>query len=199
MRSRWNTYANRGRPFEELLKLASSRYQAAGQGVVRKVPTEFLPIRDARGEVVSCKVEEKSCVDFLGRFYNIPVAVEAKHTDDRRIRFDRVEPHQAEYMDAWCKIPGSVGLVAVSFGMKRFFVVPWKFWEAARSAWAAGGPRGASVPVKGYGWFWDTPGKASVSPEELLPDWEISAGGRYALPYLDIIERMAKGAQHGTE
>lgn len=153
MRGRLNTYANRGRPFEELLKLASSRYQAAGRGVVREVPTEFLPIRDARGEIVSCKVEEKSCVDFLGRFYNIPVAVEAKHTDGRRIRFDRVEPHQAEYMDAWCKSPGAVGLVAVSFSMKRFFVVPWQFWEAARSAWAAGGPPGASVPVSGYGWF----------------------------------------------
>lgn len=67
MMARWNTHANRGRPFEELLKLASARYQIAGRGVVRKVPTEFLPIRDARGEVVSCKVEEKSCVDFLGR------------------------------------------------------------------------------------------------------------------------------------
>lgn len=103
MRQRWNSHANRGRPFEELLKMANARYQAAGRAVVHKVPTEFLPIRDARGEVVSCKVEEKSCVDFLGRYLTIPVAIEAKHTDDKRIRFDRVEPHQASFMDDWCR------------------------------------------------------------------------------------------------
>ena len=49
MRQRWNSHANRGRPFEELLKMANARYQAAGRAVVHKVPTEFLPIRDARG------------------------------------------------------------------------------------------------------------------------------------------------------
>lgn len=199
MRSRWNTYANRGRPLEDLMKIANERYKAAGRAAVHKVPTEFLPIRDARGEVVSCKVEEKSCVDFLGRYLTIPVAVEAKHTEEKRIRFDRVEPHQASFLDDWCRSPGGVGLVVVSFHMKRFFAVPWAFWKAARDVWAADGPRGASAPVSGYGWLWDTPGLASVASEELLPDWEIRMGGRYALPYLDIIERMAKGVHHGAE
>lgn len=192
MRMRKSTYANRGRPFEELLKLANARYQAAGRACVHKVPTEFLPIRDARGNVVSCKVEEKSCVDYLGRYYNIPVAIEAKHTEEHRIQFDRVEPHQADYMDDYCKSPGAVGLVAVSFNMRRFFAVPWPFWKEARNVWLAGHQRGVSAPVKAYGWFWDTPGMASVTPEQLLPEWEIKCGGPFMLPYLDIIERMAR-------
>lgn len=189
---RANTYANRGRPFEELLKFSSERYKRAGRAVVRKVPTEFLPIRDGRGNIVSCKVEEKAAVDFLGRYWNIPVAIEAKHTEDKRIRFDRVEDHQRDFMDDFCKNPGAVGLVAVSFSMRRFFVVPWQFWRVAREVWAAGGPRGASAPVHAYGWYWDTPGLASVSPDELLPEWEIKQGGPFGLPYLDIIERMTE-------
>lgn len=189
---RVNSYANRGRPFEELLKFASERYRQAGRAVVRKVPTEFLPIRDGRGNIVSCKVEEKSCVDFLGRYWNVPVAIEAKHTEDKRLRFDRVEDHQRDFMDDFCKNPGAVGLVAVSFSMHRFFVVPWQFWRVAREIWDAGGPRGASAPVNAYGWYWDTPGLASASPDDLLPGWEIKQGGPFALPYLDIIERMTE-------
>ena len=111
-----NSLANRGRPFEDLLNLAHSRYQASGQACVHKVPTEFLPLRDRRGRVTGCKVEHKSCVDYLGRYYSIPVAVEAKHTENGRIRFDRVEQHQAEYLDDFCRSPAAVGLVVVKIG-----------------------------------------------------------------------------------
>lgn len=188
---RGNTYANRGRPFEELLKVANDRYQMRRIAAVHKVPTEFLPLRDRKGKVVGCKVEEKSCVDFLGRYRNIPVAVEAKHTEDKRLRFDRVEAHQAAYMDDWCANPGAVGLVLVSFRASRFFAVPWQFWKAGRDAWIA--RKGKTETVTAYGWTWSTPGLASVSPDDLLPEWEIHTGGRFGLPYLDIIERMARG------
>lgn len=187
-----NTYANRGRPFEELLKVAHLRYQAEGVACVHKVPTEFIPIRDGHGKIVSCKVEEKSCVDYLGRYRNIPVAVEAKHTDGSRIEFSEVQPHQAEYMDAFCKAPGAVGLIVVSFGLRRFFAVPWPFWKEAREVWRIGHQRGASAPVKAYGMFWDTPGMASASPEQLHPEWEIRQGGKYILPYLHIIEHIVR-------
>jgi len=182
-----DSLANRGRPFEDLLYLAHSRYQTSGQACVHKVPTEFLPLRDHRGQIVSCKVEHKSCVDYLGRYCGTPVAVEAKHTEDRRIRFDRVEPHQAAYLNDFCKFDAAVGLVVVSFSMKRFFAVPWIFWRAGMEAWITNGQRGTSVPVNAYGMYWNTPGKASVSPEELLPIWEIRQGGKFVLPYLDII------------
>ena len=46
-----SSLANRGRPFEDLLNLAHSRYQADGQACVHKVPTEFLPLRDRRGQI----------------------------------------------------------------------------------------------------------------------------------------------------
>lgn len=192
--TRYNTHANRGRPFEELLKFVNERYQAQGVACVHKVPTEFLPIRNARGEVVSCKVEEKSCVDYLGRYRSVPVAIEAKHTEDSRIQFDRVEPHQADYMDDFCKDPNAIGIVIVSFQMRRFFAVPWPFWKAARDEWKArpGRQHAGSVPARAYGWFWDTPGMASVSPEQLHPEWEIKQGGSVGLPYLAIIDRMRR-------
>lgn len=190
MSSRAITYANRGRPFEEFLKIAHERYQMKGIACVHKVPTEFLPIRDGQGKIISCKVEEKSCVDYLGRYKEVPVAIEAKHTNTNRINFDRVEPHQADYMDDFCKEPEAVGLIIVSFNLRRFFAVPWQFWREAREVWIVGRQRGVNTTVKAYGWIWDTPGMASVSPEQLLADWEIKIGGPTGLPYLEIIDSM---------
>jgi hypothetical protein len=77
----------------------------------------------------------------------------------------------------------------VCFKLQRFFAVPWQFWKEAREEWMRGG-RGTSVPVKAYGWFWDTPGMASANAAQLHPDWEIKTGGTSGLPYLAIIERM---------
>lgn len=183
------SHANRGQPFEDFLAFVHDRYQYTGTACVHKVPTEFIPLRDASGKVCNAKVEHKSCVDYLGRYKSIPVAVEAKHTEDDRISFSRVEPHQANYMDDFCRDDGAVGIVLVSFRLQRFFAVPWQFWKEARNTWNAGHNK-ASTPVNAYGWFWDTPGMASVSVEQLLPEWEIKTGGTCGLPYLEIIDRM---------
>lgn len=182
--------ANRGKPFEEFLKLVHRRYNDAGIAVMRKISTEFIPIRNGRGQVVSCKVEEKSCVDYLGRCGNIPVAAEAKHSESDRISFARVEEHQAEFLDDW-DFPGVMSLVLVSFKMERFFAVPWIFWKTARDMWKEH-PK-EKTEVSAYGWVWTTPGTASVKPEQLLPDWEVKARGAMVLPYMDVINKM-KGA-----
>lgn len=187
----YNNKANRGRPFEELLKFAHERYKDAGLAVVHKVPTEFIPLRGRNGQITGCKVEHKSCVDFLGRYKTISLAVEAKHTGSDRISFSCIEEHQAEFLDLW-DIPGSAALVLVSFGLKRFFAVPWIFWKTARDAWAEQPKK--KVEVSAYGWTWTTPGMASASTGQLLADWEIKAGGKTGLPYMAIIDKITKGA-----
>lgn len=183
------SHANRGQPFEDFLKFVHARYQATGIACVHKVPTEFIPIRNGRGEVCSCKVENQSCVDYLGRYRNIPVAIEAKHTEDARIDFKRVEPHQAAYLDDWDKDPQAIALVLVSFSLRNFYAIPWVFWKAAQESWERSKGK-APATVTAYGWTWTTPGMASVCQEQLLPDWEIKTGGASGLPYLEIIDRM---------
>lgn len=189
--------ANRGKPFEDFLLFVHDTYQRKGTAIVHKVPTEFIPLRDGTGRIFNVKVERKSCVDYLGRYGPTPVAVEAKHTEDDRIRFDRVEDHQAGYMDDWVRDPQAVGIILVSFGLRRFFAVPWQAWKAARDECKATPPRHkpVSVPVQHCGVFWDTPRAASVSAEDLPEEWEIKTGGMTGLPYLEIIDRWRE--QHG--
>lgn len=198
----WDEYvkdgskANRGREFEDFINFANMKYQAQGVAVMHKVPTEFLPLRGPRGQITSCKVTQKSCVDYLGHFQGIPVAVEAKHTKAGRIDFSAVQDHQAAFLDDWMKAGNEqLAFVAVSFGMRRFFTVPWQFWKAGRDAWEQHKRTKEKIRkvVQAYGWSWETPGTASVAAESLLPEWEISTGGLYGLPYLQIIEKIAGG------
>lgn len=185
--------ANRGMAFEALIEFANATYRNRGVAVVLKQSTRFIPIRDAGGAIITAKVEEKASVDYIGRYAGIPVALEAKHSEEPRIRFDRVEEHQKDYLDDWVRGDGAMAAVLVSFGMNRFFSVPWVFWRAAREAWERGKE---IVTVDAYGWSWRTPGMASVSAEQLLPSWEIRPGGEYGLNYLAIFDRMEASA-HG--
>ncbi len=183
--------ANLGKPFEDFLKITHRRYQQLGIACVHKVPTEFIPLRNVHGAIVSCKVEEKSCVDYLGRYKGIPVAVEAKHEAGKRISFSRVEPHQAAYLDDFTKDKNAIGLVVVSFGMTRFFAVPWIFWKTAREEWEQRrGTCADKTTVMAYGMQWTTTGMASVSADEMLPAWEVKIDSVVGLPYLGVIEKM---------
>lgn len=181
-----SNYANRGVPFEEFLSYVNQRYTNHHIASIVKVPTKFIPIRDRYGKVCSCKVEDKSCVDYIGHYKAIPVAVEAKHTESDTIRFDAVQPHQKEFMDQFTAMPGTTGMVAVSFQLRRFFVVPWPFWDAAREMWEKAPRKKKTITYNGQ--TWTTPGKASVRMEELLPEWEIKQGGPFGLDYLKHTE-----------
>ena len=153
-----------------------------------KIPTEFLPIRNGYGQVVGCKVENKSPVDFIGRVWNLPLAAEAKETRSDSIRFDEVQDHQSDFLTAYLGQGEAICLVVVSFNLETFYSVPWPFWKAGRDAWEAARKQGKrkaeKITVTYDGQTWTTPGRASVKESELLEEWRVPFGGSYGLDYL---------------
>ena len=184
------SYANRGQPFEEYIRFANSYYAKDRLAIIEKLPTEFIPLRNARGQVCNVKVERKSKVDFIGRFKHYPIAIEAKNTNEDSIRFDRVEPHQADCMDAFTAQQGTIGLVLVSFNLERFFAIPWAFWGYAYDLRVRRNDRSTAVNLHAFGQEWDVPTKYSVRIDELNHEWEIpSCGTAYGLDYLRNAEK----------
>lgn len=188
------SHANRGRTLEDFLEFANNQYRNLGQALITKQHTKFIPIRNSKGRVATVKVEEKATVDYMGRYKNIPIALEAKHTKGKRMSFSQVQDHQAAYLDDWTKEEGAIALVLISYGLTKFYAIPWPFWKAARDAWEnkKEKTKAEKITVEAYGWKWTTTGMASASPEELLDDWEVKPGGRTGLPYLEIIEKIEK-------
>lgn len=171
-------YANRGRSLEELMAHANDYYRSRGMGIVHKIPTEFIPLRDRRGKVAGVKVTHKATVDFIGRWLNAPLAVEAKNTSSGAIRIDAVQEHQANDLDEWISEPDAIGLVVVSFGYERFFAVPWEFWSVAYDVRIRQADRASHIAVKYEDARWKVPEKMSIRAEELLPEWEV-----YLMPW----------------
>lgn len=162
-------YANRGKTLEELISHANIYYRRKGMGMMVKVPTEFIPLRDRRGKVFDVKVTHKATVDFIGRWQNWPLAVEAKSTSSGMIRLDAVQDNQAQDLDAWTANPEAVALVVVSFDYERFFAVPWEYWSLAYEVRVSQEKRKGALSA----WGWDVPEKVSLRPSDLLPEWEV--------------------------
>lgn len=189
------SYANRGQALEAFIKFANDRYRQKRMAHIEKQCTEFIPLRDRTGKIVSCKVEKKATFDFLGRYKSHPIAVEAKNSNEPSIRWDRIEENQADDMDSFTAEPGTIGLVVVSFNLKRYFVIPWVFWQAAYNARVRpGANRTAPVTITAYGQTWTIPPKNSVRADEIPPEFEIpNHDYEYGLHYLRNAERYVTG------
>ena len=183
-------YANRGMSLESFVEYANQRYRNDGIAVVEKQHTKVIPLWDKRKKrIMNCKVEEKATVDFIGRYRCIPVAIEAKHTSTDRISFNEIKEHQAKFLDDFIGDYGlGFGAVLVSFKLERFFLVPWQFWAMGRDLWNSKDNKGKREIVNAYGMRWETTGKASVSADELNPEWEVKLNNKYGLAYLSKID-----------
>lgn len=191
-------YANRGMGFEQFIRYANSRYEHEGLAVIAKIPTEFIPLRDRSGSIYSAKVEHKSEVDFIGRYKQYPIAIEAKETSTDSIRFDRVEPHQAEFMNKFNSQEGTIGIVLLSFGLNKFYAVPWAFWSMAQKLRNEQNDRNTSILIAAFNQEWEIPKKKSVRADELLPEWEVPGNDlKYALHYLVKADQYVTG-KHWT-
>jgi recombination protein U len=153
------SHANRGKPFEELINYVNNTYRAQGRAAIHKVPTEFIPLRRG-GKIVSAKVENKAGVDYMGAAAGRALAFDAKSTQGVRIRWDAVEPHQAEFLDDHVRCGGIafilVGFMAMGNLVPAMYVFPWGSWRDKTKHWKAGGP--ASIPMPEMNQRWSVQG-----------------------------------------
>lgn len=171
------THANRGRPLEQLLENVNQIYRQKGIAMIHKVPTAWIPIRDRRGKIVTAKVDKKASPDFLGVYLGRAVAFDAKYTDSKRIRWDRLKDHQRDFLDAW-DAAGGISFVLVGFTLQQLYVVPWEWWRRGYEKRQAG------------------KGMASFTVRDLRPEWLVTTG-RIPLDYLAVLDKFKEADRIG--
>jgi penicillin-binding protein-related factor A (putative recombinase) len=174
--------------FESLLEMANRRYRNTGAAIVEKQHTKFIPLRNGTGGFITCKVEEKGTVDFVGRYGERPLAFEAKHNSADRIALDRVQDNQRDFLNDWTKNDAAIGFVLVSFKFADFFLIPWDYWEAATKARA--GKTTKAVSFAPMCTPWQTTGKASINKAELPEEWRVQLGTAAVLDYLATAKKL---------
>lgn len=172
-----DNHANRGMKFEKIINDANEMYRKGNVAVITKVPTEFIPVRRG-GQIVTAKVAHKSVVDYLGVWEGIPIAIEAKSTNQKRLAYDEVQPHQEQFLDDWME-SGGRAFVLVSFGLERFFFIPWDYWSFCIACW-----KHKNMPDWDYDHIsfgelsFPLNRKASISAEEVPVQFEVEINKR---------------------
>lgn len=168
-------YASRGVALEKQIILVNNLYRRHGIALIEKVPTEWLPIRDSHGRVVSAKVTRQAAVDFVGVYGGTAIAFDAKGTREARVRWDRVEEHQAEWLKDWVRAGGLAFVLVASIGAgmrEQWWLCPWEWWWHGLNLWQQG------------------EGPASFKVGELRDEWKVpEKGGRVPMDYLSLINR----------
>lgn len=160
--------ANRGLPLESLIDLTNQRYSLNDIAEIQKIPSNWLPIRDHRGKVVSAKIQKPSTVDYLGRYGGAPIAFDAKSVQTQtKWYLSKLPQHQFDFLERWQKCGLSFILLGF-WATEEFFFLPFGYIRIKYNAWLKGG--GASLDL--------------TDIREEFPS--VKPGGKFALDYLSI-------------
>ncbi len=175
-------YASRGIHLEKTVMSVNALYRQLGIALVEKVPTEWLPIRDRTGRIVSAKVSRLAPVDFVGVYRGRGIAFDAKSTKEARMRWDRIEDHQAGWLADWTRA-GGLGFVLVGTvvdGREAWWLYPWDWWRRGMDSWR------------------EKAGPASFKVGGLPAEWRVPDKGRVTMDYLSVVDRTrGEEANHG--
>lgn len=119
-----------GEHFENMITASLLWYEQHGAACIEKTPEPMKPLRapDRQGRFLACYVKAGQ-PDFKGTLDGgRSVVFEAKHTDDERIKYERLTDEQIEKLDTHHKL-GAVAFVLVSFGLEGFYRIPWEVWR----------------------------------------------------------------------
>jgi recombination protein U len=108
-------YANRGMGLEQMIEYANAQYAARGIALIQKIATPWKVVRRGN-QIVSAFPEKKSTVDFVGVYKGVPIAFDAKSTENKtRIPLANFEQHQIEYLIQWLR-----------YGGEAFYIIEFK-------------------------------------------------------------------------
>lgn len=122
-----------GEHFENMIEASCIWYREHGLACIDKTPepTKQLSKPNYKGQFLAC-YEKAAQPDYQGTVEGgRSVVFEAKHTDDDRIKYDRLTKDQIDDLEMHSKL-GAVAFVLVSFGLEGFFRIPWEVWRSMK-------------------------------------------------------------------
>lgn len=103
-----------GMAFEEQVERSNAMYRRRGQALVVKLHTE-VQVKTKKGAIVGGKFGEKSSVDFVGLANGVPVAFDAKSTNELlKLPYSNIAPHQIDFMNEF-QLQGGKSFLLVHF------------------------------------------------------------------------------------
>lgn len=168
----FNSYANRGQPFEMMINLVNQVYARDGIALINKRPTPVKVLQSKGNKVISGYFEEKSTVDYDGIYNGQAITFEAKSVSGKRFDLKNVALHQIEYLER-AKKHGAISFLLIElrdFGTVYYVSLSMikKYLREAQK----GGRK--SIPYDDFSVY----------------AFEVSKGRRIPLDYLAVIDQI---------
>lgn len=129
--------ANKGRGFEEEVKMANLQYRRKGIALIQKISTPWVVIRRGK-QIVSAYPEGKSTLDFRGTVKpRIPISFDCKETaDERGLPLKNIPDHQIEYMKEALEVEEITFILCYMKCLNKRYLIPgetvvnyWNRWQ----------------------------------------------------------------------
>lgn len=119
-----------GEFFENRINGSCDWYKSKCLAHIEKTPEPMKPLRapNRQGQFLACYTKAGQ-PDYKGTLSGgRAVVFEAKHTDSDRIERKRLTGEQLDSLAVHAEL-GALAFVLVSFGLERFYRVPWEAWR----------------------------------------------------------------------
>lgn len=117
--------------FENMISRACSYYREKEIANIEKTPEPMKvlkPMPKQPGRFIACFVKAAQ-PDYKGTIQGgRAIVFEAKHTEGSRIERSRLTAEQMSCLEKHSKL-GAFTFVVLSFGLRRFFRIPWTVWR----------------------------------------------------------------------
>ena len=118
-----------GDVFEAYLENACKKYLDDGLADIAKAHEPLRVVGRLTDRTFKCVYTKKADPDFKGMLNTgLAIGFEAKHTETDRIEQNAITRRQEDVLDRQ-KSMNAMVFVMVSFGMDKFFCVPWSVWK----------------------------------------------------------------------
>lgn len=163
---------NRGKPLEDMIERTNEMYRQQGIAEINKIATPVRVLRQLKGRIRDGFYEKKSTVDFIGAYEGIPIAFDAKSTQEpTRFALKYIEPHQLDFLKRWQQ-SGGYSFFLIEFATRRqeVFLVPL-------------------ADILAYFEIAESGGRKSIPYDEIKRFPEVKRNGTLLLDYLSVVDR----------
>lgn len=124
---------HRGDAFEEIINWSNKAYQMQHIALIQKISTPMKPVR-VKGNIVGAYYEEKSTLDYIGTYKGIPIAFDAKETNETdKFPLKNIADHQVMFMKEWTSHGGHAFLLVHLKKINRVYRLDWntldRYWQ----------------------------------------------------------------------
>jgi recombination protein U len=125
---------HRGDAFEEQVNWSNRSYKMKNMAFVIKVPVPVKVLLRVGNMITKAFFEEKAFLDYVGVFKGIPVAFDAKETEETdKFPLKNVKEHQVKFMHQWVQNGGQAFLLVNFKNLNRVYrldhtTLMW-YWE----------------------------------------------------------------------